>query len=61
MKNLISSLTEKPDPEIQILQDLFIILGYDPTNMWNPGLLLGSTQNCLATSLDSIPQLYYPF
>ena len=33
MKKLINCLTKKPDPEVQVLSDLFQILGYDPTNM----------------------------
>ena len=33
MKKLINRLTEKPDPEIQILPTLLPILGYDLTNI----------------------------
>ena len=33
MKNLINHLNEKPDPEIQILPTILLILDYNPTNM----------------------------
>ena len=39
-KKLINHLTEKPDPEVQILPDLFTYSGLQPNKCMKPGIII---------------------